>query len=270
MTTQNPYIEFTTQMGCRVACLKYCPQELIVAGYKGEPKLSLEAFKKFLSTVPKETDVYFSGVSEPFQNQETIDMIEWAHEKGHLITIYSTLTGLIPEHADRLVKIPIKKLVLHLPDAYGNARIPNHDRAYQISRSIVEGGIKNIEFMNMGQTFISNQCEGMARGTTPTRKAWRRTCFFLERPGYQVRPNGEVTFCCMVRGLSEVVGNLNDSTYPELASRHKEFSLRMSTEYDSICHRCTIGENYWVWRMTKLKEWALGGRTIRQVLAGVF
>jgi hypothetical protein len=268
MTTQNSYLEFTTQMGCRVACLKYCPQELIMAGYKGEPKLSLAAFKKYLSTVPKEMDVYFSGVSEPFQNQETIDMIEWAHENGHAVVIYSTLTGLTPEHAERLIKIPIKKLVLHLPDAYGNARIPNHDRQYQQARAIVEDGIKNIEFMNMGRNFVSNQCEGMARGTTPTHKTGRRTCFFLQKPGYQVRPNGEVTFCCMVRGLSAVVGNLNENTYLELAALHPEISHRMSTDPDSICHRCQIGENYWFWRAMKFKESALGGKTIMQVLSG--
>lgn len=269
MTVPRPYIEFTTQMGCRVACLKYCPQELIVKNYKGEPKLSLAMFKKLLSTVPEEVDVFFSGVSEPFQNQETVDMIEWAHQQGHAITIFTTLTGLTPEHARRLVKIPLTKMVLHLPDAYRNAKIPNHDPMYQETRAIVEDGIERIEFMNMGGLFVSNLCEGMARNNTPTRRGGRRVCFFLEKPGYQVQPNGEVSFCCMVRGLSGIVGNLNTSTYPELAALHPAMSHHYSTDPDSICHRCVVGGSWWIARTMRVKDRILNGRTIKEIVMGL-
>lgn len=269
MTEQGSYIEFTTQIGCVVACLKYCPQELIVSQYKGERVLSFEMFKHLMATVPKEVEVFFSGRSEPFQNQEAIDMIEWAHQRGHKIVIFTTLTGLTPDHARRLVKIPLSKLVLHLPDAYRNAKIPNHTAQYQEARAIVEDGVERIEFMNMGGLFISHKCEGMARGDTPVRKTGRRACFFLEKPGYQVQPNGEVSFCCMVRGLCGIVGNLNDNTYSELAQRHHEMSLAMSTDPDSICHRCQVGEKYWFWWLMKVKEQLLNGRTIKQILAGI-
>ena len=269
MKEQNSYIEFTTQIGCVVACLKYCPQELIVSQYVGERVLTLDIFKKILSTVPKEVDVFFSGRSEPFQNQETIDMIEWAHQQGHAITIFTTLTGLLPEHAKRLVKIPLTKLVLHLPDAYRNAKIPNHDPVYQETRAIVEDGIERMEYMNMGGMFLSNLCEGMARNNTPTRRAGRRACFFLEKPGYQVQPNGEVSFCCMVRGLSGIVGNLNTSTYPELAALHPGLSYHYSTDPESMCHRCVIGTNWWVAKGMAVKDKILNGKSIKEIVMGV-
>ena len=273
MTGTESYIEFTTMIGngkgghCVVNCLKYCPQELIVPQYKGDTALTLDSFKSLLHTVPEGLPVFFSGRSEPFQNQSTIDMIEWAHQQGHPITIFSTLTGLTPEHAQRLVKVPITKLVLHLPDAYKNAKIPNHSRQYQESRAIVEDGIENIEFMSMNKSFVSNQCEGMARETTTVRRRGRRSCIFLESPGYQVQPNGEVSFCCMVRGLTEIVGNLNKSTYPELAAKHPEISHRLANDPLSICHRCVVGQKYWLWKFMKFKEEVFNGRSIMQVLS---
>ena len=262
------YFEITTQMGCKVNCLKYCPQEKILAQYKGNRAMTFELFKKFMETIPDGLPIFFSGLSEPFQNQECIDMIEWCHEHGHPVTIFSTLTGLTPEHAKRLVKIPLTKLVLHLPDAYHNAKIPNHDPQYQEARAIVEDGIENIEFMNMGGLFKSHLCEGMARHNTPIKKHGRRTCIFLQTPGYQLSPNGDVCFCCMVRGITEKVGNLYEETYSQLAAKHPAMSYRMATDPNSICHICTIGGKYWLMRINEIKEWLLGGRTIMQVLSG--
>ena len=262
------YFEITTQIGCRVACLAYCPQEKILGNYKGDRVMTFEMFKRFMQTIPKGLPIFFSGLSEPFQNQECIDMIEWCHANGHPITIFSTLTGLTPEHAKRLVKIPITKFVWHLPDAYGNAKIPNHDPQYQEARAIIEDGIANIEFMNMGGLFKSHLCEGMARHDTPTRTKGRRTCIFLETPGYQLSPNGDVCFCCMVRGLTEKVGNLYEETYEQLAAKHLAMSYRMATDPTSICHICTIGEKYWLKQIMEVKEKVLGGKTIMQILSG--
>jgi hypothetical protein len=273
MIDQESYIEFTTMIGngkggpCIVKCLRYCPQELIVSQYKGEKILSLEMFKSLMRTVPVGMPVFFSGRSEPFQNQQTIDMIEWAHARGNPVTIFSTCTGLKPDDARRLVKIPLDKFVLHLPDAYGNAKIPQTQDYFE-TRSIIETNVKHLEYMNMGWKFASNQCEGMARENTPVRKKGRRACFFLEKPGYQVQPNGEVSFCCMVRGLTEIVGNLNENTYPELAARHAEISERLATDPRSICHRCLIGEKYWLWKLTEFKNKTFGGRSIMQALSG--
>ena len=299
------YFEITTQMGCKVNCLKYCPQEKILAQYKGNRVMSFGMFEKFMETIPDGLPIFFSGLSEPFQNQECIDMIEWCHANGHPITIFSTLTGLTPEHAKRLVKIPITKFVWHLPDPYlpcvylsddyyclgdnkiclkrkgkkhevsheclgiRNANIPNNTPEYQETRQIIEDHFKvPKEYMDMGVGFKSHLCEGMARHDTPIKKHGRRTCIFLQTPGYQLSPNGDVCFCCMVRGITEKVGNLYEETYSQLAAKHPAMSYRMATDPNSICHICTIGEKYWLMRINEIKEWLLGGRTIMQLLSG--
>jgi len=309
MTEQESYIEFTTTIGngrgdfCVVNCRKYCPQELIVPHYMGDPVMTFDTFKSLMQTVPIGLPVFFSGRSEPFQNQSTIDMIEWAHKRGHPITIFSTLTGLTPEHAKRLVKIPITKLVLHLPDPIApceyfksgiccvgemngycpkshfpfivntecggvkNAKIPNHSPTYQATRAIIEDWNVPKEYMDMGPTFKSNLCEGMTRGNTRTQKSGKRSCIFLDAPGYQVQPNGDVSFCCMVRGLTEIVGNLNESTYAELAAKHAGISKRLANDPNSICHRCVVGQKYWLREFMKFKDRMFNGRSIMQVLS---
>ncbi|MFA5247910.1 MAG: SPASM domain-containing protein [Patescibacteria group bacterium] len=191
-------------------------------------------------------------------------MIMWAHHKGHPISIFSTLTGLTPTNACRLIDIPIDKFVLHLPDAYGNAKIPQTQDYFE-ARSIIEMNVKHLEYMNMGWGFISNKCEDMARGRAELKKG-RRLCNFLESPAYQLLPNGNVFFCCMVRGLTEKVGSLYENTYLELAARHGKISDRLQKDQNSICHYCNVSEKYWLRRAIQKKNELLKGKTIMQVL----
>jgi hypothetical protein len=71
--------EITTQNGCSVQCLKYCPQELITSRYKGKRHLSLEVFKQFISTVPSSVQITFAGFVELFG---AIDALEGNCYKG--------------------------------------------------------------------------------------------------------------------------------------------------------------------------------------------
>ena len=65
--------EITTQIGCSVQCLKYCPQELITSRYKGKRHLSLEVFKQFISTVRSSVRITFAGFVEPFVAIDALD-----------------------------------------------------------------------------------------------------------------------------------------------------------------------------------------------------
>jgi len=65
--------EITSQIGCSVQCLKYCPQELIIFRYKGQRHLSLDVFKQFISTVPSSVQITFAGFVEPFVAIDALD-----------------------------------------------------------------------------------------------------------------------------------------------------------------------------------------------------
>jgi hypothetical protein len=258
---QQSTFDITTQIGCSVNCLKYCPQEIIISRYKGERHLSLDAFKQFISTVPKNTIIEFSGFAEPFLNQECPDMILWAHKKGHEIIIYSTLVGLTPSEADRILHIPFKEFVLHLPDAEGNANIPNTVR-YRTVLGEVLTRVHNISFMNMGYGFTTVHCEDMARGINLKRRTGRVYCpFFMNgATNYQVLPNGDVFFCCMTRGLAGKVGSLYENTYEELieSQRYEKQVMELQTDPMSICHICSRVHPYWFSRIEKIKSYLFG------------
>ena len=267
MIQQPPpsYFEITTKIGCSINCLKYCPQETIIKNYKGNALMTLDQFKTFMKTVPTSLPIFFSGLCEPFLNPQTTDMIMWAHEHGRPISIFSTLTGLSPINANRIASIPIDKFVLHLPDAYGNAKIPQTQEYFE-TRSIIETNVKHLEYMNMGWNFVSNCCEDMARGRVTTLKKGRRLCNFLESPAYQLMPNGNVYFCCMVRGQSEMVGNLYDTSYTKLTARHHTISYRLQKDPNSVCHICNVSERYYVRKAMQKKNELLHDRTIMQIL----
>ena len=277
-------IEITTIIGCPVQCLKYCPQELITGRYDGARKLTFDAFKFYMETVPKEKYLYFCGFSEPFVNQETIDMIEWASARGHPIWICTTVVGLKPEDAKRLGKIPIEHMIIHMPDAFHrceflsytgkcssnglfclkrhgsrfvaceeclavrNANIPNHDPEYQESLAILQDMIPKKGYMSMEENgdFVTGGPELMARGLIPagTYKG-RRYCNNLCSPNHVLMPNGNLYFCCMTRGQNvEPVGNLHSETYPDIETRFTAMSLQMQMRPSSICHMCPSSFSY--------------------------
>jgi hypothetical protein len=240
--------EITTQIGCSVQCKKYCPQELIVSRYKGERHLSLETFKKFISTVPTDVNIHFAGFCEPFLNPECPDMILWAHEKGHKIVIASTLVGLKSGDADRIMGIPFDRFILHLPDIYGNARIPITPEYLDVLGKILSN-VSNISYMNMGADFVSNNRENVARGCATKRHTGRISCHLLNRAStnYQIVPNGDVFLCCMTATLSGRIGSIYKNTYEELKDpkQFSEMVLKLETDPESICHMCSWSYPRW-------------------------
>jgi radical SAM protein with 4Fe4S-binding SPASM domain len=238
--------EITTKIGCSVNCLKYCPQEIITGNYKGERILSLDAFKTLIDTIPPEVTIIFAGVSEPFGNTQTPDMMEYVHQKGHKIILFSTLVGLNLNDAKRIIKIPFREVVIHLPDSEKNAHIPVNDNYLEVL-ALIMTGIKNIRYMSMDGCFVSDRHEDHVRGTAPIKKG-RVVCYRNFTPSYVMMPNGDVYFCCQTKGQSGKVGSLYENTYPELLNRFESISKELQMNPTSVCHYCTISDNYWVYQ----------------------
>jgi MoaA/NifB/PqqE/SkfB family radical SAM enzyme len=243
-------VEFTTRIGCPVACLKYCPQEVIAKNYQGEKNLSLEKFKKYLEGIPKDQTIIFSGLSEPFTNPECVDMIEHTYKNGYKVWMFSTLVGLSPKDAERVAKIPFDRFCLHLPDADMTSRIPLTPE-YAASLMQILGGVRNIEFMNMGGLFHSNHTDEFVRRKQFQKKVGGIWCDRLDYPQYNVLPNGDVYFCCILnrfafprRQASAVIGNLNETTISNLMIRFTEFVKELQHP-DSPCRTCPTSETWW-------------------------
>ena len=244
-------VEFTMKIGCPVACLNYCPQEIITKNYAGVSMMQFDAFRFFMKTIPTSQTIIFSGLSEPFANPECIDMMEWTHNQGYPIWLFTTLVGVTREISERLIQIPVDRLCLHLPDSTYNARIPITSEYKDVLGNVL-GFMPNLEFMNMGGLFSSNRTEEFVRGKPFPRKNWNIWCRFLESPQYNVLPNGDVYTCCVTQRFvsqencaSGIIGNLYESAYPELEAKFPQIKQELVSDKNSICHTCPASEVWW-------------------------
>jgi len=249
---RNSHFEVTTKIRCNVGCLRYCPQEIFTKNYTGDRILSVENFKRMISDVPASTTIIFSGLSEPFLNKDTPRMIIAAHEDGHPVVIFSTLTGLSPEDAVTIKNIPFERFTLHLPDSYGVAHIPDTEE-YSKSLNIILRNVQRINYMNMGYGFVSDKSEERIRKiTTIPKMHFTPYCDHHEYQDIFVLPNGDAYFCCQTRGQSNLVGNIYQESYQNLLEKHSAMSTEMRNDPESICFRCMMASPSFMYPLKKI------------------
>lgn len=123
-------LEITTKIGCSNIC-EYCPQVKLISEYKKQKKkharsdklMSVENFKKYISTIPTEIDFHFTGYVEPFDNPDCDELLMISHKKGHKVQINTTLEGLTKEKFDRVKNLPFKTFIIHMPSGTYYERI---------------------------------------------------------------------------------------------------------------------------------------------------
>jgi MoaA/NifB/PqqE/SkfB family radical SAM enzyme len=250
-----PTMEFTTsidtQNGCVVDCV-FCPQRTLQKSYKGERFMTLDNFKKAVDKLPQEVRVTFAGFTEPWLNKNCTDMVLYAHEKGHPISIFTTGIGMSIEDIDRIKHIPFAGgpnggFVLHLPDQERKAKHPITKRYIEVIEHFgkVYPQINNFTTMAMGT--IHEQVRHVF-SNAPVYAMWSRagnllgesimkpellnrkdeyrsiyhgeqpmTCGCLEKMYHNVMlPNGDVSLCCMDYGLEHILGNLYEQSYEDI------------------------------------------------------
>ena len=225
------YLEITTQIGCPVNCLKYCPQEVTVGKYSGKRRLTITDWEIVLSHVPPALPIYFSGFCEPFANPNTIDFIKMAHNAGHPVGMYTTLYQASREAVERLVKYQFMTFCLHLPD--GEAMKIPLSQDYQDNVFTVLQNVKNVHFSIMNDLFVSMNRENITRGSSVKKKIFK-FCVKLNHPQLNLLPNGNVSLCCMDFGLSHTLGNLYTEDY--LTIRKRFWSQRKKFELCKTCY----------------------------------
>ena len=250
----SPTLEFTTiipEKGCVVDCV-FCPQRTLVANYKGERRLSLENFKKAVDKLPKEVRVTFSGFVEPWMNSDCTEMVLYAHETGHPVSVFTTLVGMRPEDLDRIKHIPFAGapnggFTVHLPDQELRAKHPITKRYIETVEHLakIRHEIRNFSVMSMGTvhekvvhvfpdaTVYKGDMYSRAgnligerilkpelndqKFMTVDHGDKQMTCGCDERLYHNVMlPNGDVSLCCMDYGVEEITGNIFESDYNDV------------------------------------------------------
>ena len=250
-----PTMEFTTSIdtknGCVVDCV-FCPQRTLQKSYKGERFLSLENFQKAVDKMPEEIRVTFAGFTEPWLNPKTTEMLLYAHQKGHPISVFTTGIGMNVDDVERIMNIPYAGnpnggFVLHLPDQERKAKHPITDRYIKVIEKFgeVHSQIQNFTLMCMGTVHESVR---HVFPNAPNYEMWSRagnllgesimkpellnikdeyksiyhgeqpmTCGCLEKLYHNIMlPNGDVSLCCMDYGLEHILGNLIEQDYEDV------------------------------------------------------
>lgn len=269
--TNFPTLEITTNIapkGCVVDCA-FCPQRTLEKSYEGNRVLSLEQFKMLIANVPEEVRITFAGFTEPFLNKHCTEMVLYAHEKGHPVSVFTTAVGMKPDDVYRLAEVPYAGnpnggFCLHLPDLERIAKHPINQNYLEVIEAFysVHKSIKNFYTMCMGSVhpavrhmfpdavvpYFWNRAGNLDKEladkkeysliarrvlSSPVRDR-PQTCGCIEDLYHNVLlPNGEVSLCCMDYALENIIGNLWQQSYDDVVPK-------VNSCFD-ICRRCENG-----------------------------
>lgn len=259
-------IDFCLSIGCNVKC-RFCPQDVLLNNYaklknSNIRQLSYDNFKKVLVQVRKGAAVSFAGMSEPFANPDCAEMIKYAYEQGHKITLFTTLKGMTKKDLEIIKDVEFTTVTIHIPDEQENSIFPVteeyrelfsifsqnikidayscHGEVAKCIRDLIDENIYinshimnragNLsieglqEYSHRGKLFCSSGTINGTNGQTPV-----------------VLPNGDVTMCATDYGLQGVFGNLLEQNWSEIITGEAYINIEKAWDDESIpvlCRSC--------------------------------
>lgn len=272
-STKFPVLEITTSIpikGCLVDCV-FCPQRTLTSSYNGEKSLTLDNFKKLMDKVPREITITFAGFTEPWLNRECTDMVLYARDKGHNVSVFTTGIGMDVDDVMRLKDVvyssgPNSGFALHIPDNEGYSKHPITDKYLMVLETFkkVKDNIPNFYVVCMGtvhdrvkhifsEAYVQemwsragnlNKEEFLKPELFQLKNKYRSidngnrqmTCGCVEKLYHNVLlPNGDVSLCCMDYGMEHIIGNLYDQEYNDIIPK-------LNSSF-GICRYCENGIN---------------------------
>ena len=242
-------------MGC-----DYCPQGIHVANYVKRSRQTTMQFSDFvecLSTVPKNVEIVFAGMAEPWLNASCTNMVLHAFEQGYKVGVYTTGAGMKPSDVEYIKGLPFSFFTLHLPDSHGRMKMTITDQHLNVIRELVKMthncmviGELHPEIEAITGPVADNSPgllsrAGLIRSLAIDRKKGVLSCSACgPKIDHNVLlPNGDVLICCMDYSQKHVIGNLLQIGYLDLfkSEEYKRVIKGMSDENEEIiCRHCEI------------------------------
>ena len=269
-----PTVEFTTNIpkrGCPVDCV-FCPQRVLTKNYNEVELMSLENFKAMVDKLPPGYHIAFSGFTEPWVNKHCSDMVLYASEKGHPVSVFTTAVGMTLEDVDKIKDVPFASegndvgFVLHLPDQERLAKHPITKLYKKVVEKLWEhrDTISNFKVMSMGTVHedfkhlwdfnmthkMYSRADNLEKekllkpelyehgwhwATNPESEAITCGREYNHLYGQVILPNGDVSLCCQDYGLDHILGNLLIHDFEQVIP--EEFSCF------ELCRKCENGVN---------------------------
>jgi hypothetical protein len=274
------FYEITTVIGCHNNC-SYCPQKKLIANYNKYSNiltpsiLSLKNFKKIIDKIPFDIEINFAGFSEPFQNPDCVDMAIYAHKKGHIVRIYTTLNYLTPNLLIKLINnVPFdnqgeSRFVVHLPSKSEYKRVATDKEYLKTLKTLIKSKI-NVAFSYLGDEKLPLKIESLFKKhhihvhysqlisragnidiqnvVIPSVKTYKIKCENRSNGtrGHIVLPDGRVAICCMDYGLDHILGNLLTDTFESIenGNEFKKILRGLNNPKNKIlCRHCELATN---------------------------
>lgn len=184
-------------------------------------------------------------------------MVRHAFEKGHKISVFTTLYGMKSSDVDYLKTIKLQKLVIHFPDLEGKMKI-KVDQAYldiveQVHNTDFDTKVRHYMVFGKHHPEVQNIIGRHRSYYFDTRSSniddsLKTPPEAIKGPlicttGRQFRnvllPNGEVTLCCMDYGLKHIIGNLLENNYSSLhrGRRFRNVMEMMQEDSNDLLYR---------------------------------
>lgn len=270
-------LEVSPVIGCSIGC-ELCPQAYAAQSYRRIDSVAPSRYMTYgtfvgcLETVPLGVKVEFAGMAEPWLHPRCTDMLLYAANRGHVVSVFTTLVGLGYKDLFRMQSISYDDFCVHLPDKHGNTKIPLTVEYKDMVRSVLDAGLDvhlGLSISSHGELHpeMAEIVAGRFRVLTETHN---RAGNLPVRPGVvdkqvvsrlpgRVRcsnsgstdpfpertvllPDGEVVLCCQDWGMQHVLGNLLKSSYEEILHGVEANRVRAAMDDDSqplLCRFCT-------------------------------
>lgn len=268
--SHRPVLEVTPQIGCRINC-RYCPQDLFVKRYtddsRREHSMTLEQFKYYVDQTEPEVIWEFAGFSEPFFHPACMEMLEYVYQTGHEIELYTTLGGVKESDLERLIELPFRDVILHIPDRDRNSNIVIDDSYLKILQKIVDAkSVSGAPFVERASCHgevaeeVKEIIAGKLRIITSLHDragnlenknlehggkligAIKCTNTVAQYPNHNVLlPDGTIVLCASDWGMCHILGNLKKQRYQEIlqGKEIREINRLMNSENgEVICRNC--------------------------------
>jgi hypothetical protein len=219
--------------------------------------MPFDTYAECLKSVPESVAIHFLGMAEPWLNPDCTRMVLHAHDKGHRISVSTTLKGMRAADIDAMTDIPFEDFIVHVPadDNRMNLRV---DRNYLSLLKKICRSRHHLRFKRFGALHpqIAPILRGVPEALWPTRNRANnlRVQGLSQTPKIKgvihchrkrnnvLLPNGDVVLCCNDYGLQHVIGNLLQHHYDALFSGDEFRRVRKGMQDDAaeiLCRYCS-------------------------------
>lgn len=260
-------IEVSTVSQCDNGCI-YCPslnKDMVRKSCK--KYMTFEDAKNYFSKIPKPTEIYFGGHSDPMRAPDIADIANYLVGDGRFVFMLTTLHKVSVTTVRKVFSIKGIHARLHIPDTNGYTKmvltqdlIRNYELAIRLIRlnggkvyACCWGDIPSELVSVFDGVEIESNMQNLCDFGGNVKHEWF-TPYNISGPircrrGHlctHLLPDGKLSVCETDWALNHIIGDLNMNTYNEIleGDSYANYNrILLSDNIDCVCRHCTDAIN---------------------------